>query len=251
MKTIETPILAWFSCGAASAVACKLALSEYSKVRVIYIETGSHHSDNNRFIDECQKWFNHQIEIRRSEHYSSVFDVIRRKRFINSPYGAPCTFELKKKVRYKIEDETGEWYGQIFGFDYSKHELKRAERFTLEYPKAKPIYPLINHRLSKEDCLAMLRIAGIELPAMYRLGYLNNNCIGCVKGGISYWNKIRVDFPDVFQEMALLERTIGASCLKDKNGNVFLDELDPSRGAGVRPLIPECSLYCQLETLNL
>lgn len=251
MKTIEKPILAWFSCGAASAVACKLTLSEYSNVRVIYIETGSHHPDNKRFIDDCQKWFNQQIEIRRSEHYSSVFDVIKRKRFINSPYGAPCTLELKKKVRYKIEDEIGEWYGQIFGFDFSEHEIKRAERFTLEYPKAKPIYPLIEHKLSKEDCLAMLRIAGIELPAMYRLGYLNNNCIGCVKGGMSYWNKIRVDFPDIFQEMALLERSIGASCLNDKNGNVFLDELDPSRGAGVRPLIPECSLYCQLETLNL
>ena len=25
---------------------------------------------------------------------------------------------------------------------------------------------------------------GIEIPVMYRLGYNNNNCVGCVKGGI-------------------------------------------------------------------
>lgn len=31
---------------------------------------------------------------------------------------------------------------------------------------------------------------------MYDLGYANNNCIGCVKGGIGYWNKIRIDFPE-------------------------------------------------------
>ncbi len=38
---------------------------------------------------------------------------------------------------------------------------------------------------------------------MYDLGYPNNNCIGCVKGGMGYWNKIRKDFPEVFQKRAV------------------------------------------------
>ena len=36
-------------------------------------------------------------------------------------------------------------------------------------------------------------------PLMYDLGYPNNNCIGCVKGGMGYWNHIRKDFPEVFE----------------------------------------------------
>ena len=32
------------------------------------------------------------------------------------------------------------------------------------------------------------------------MGYNNNNCIGCIKGGMGYWNKIRVDFPEVFEK---------------------------------------------------
>ena len=32
---------------------------------------------------------------------------------------------------------------------------------------------------------------------MYDLGYPNNNCIGCIKGGMGYWNRIRKDFPDI------------------------------------------------------
>ena len=43
---------------------------------------------------------------------------------------------------------------------------------------------------------------------MYKLGYNNNNCIGCVKGGQAYWNKIRIDFPETFNKMAKLENLI-------------------------------------------
>ena len=61
---------------------------------------------------------------------------------------------------------------------------------------------------------------------MYDLGYPNNNCIGCVKGGMGYWNKIRVDFPEVFERRVRQERETGRSCIK----GIFLDELEPDRG---------------------
>ena len=77
---------------------------------------------------------------------------------------------------------------------------------------------------------------------MYDLGYPNNNCIGCVKGGMGYWNKIRVDFPEVFKKRAELEREIGHSCL---NG-VFLDELEPDRGNMNLEVFPDCSIMCYL-----
>lgn len=84
---------------------------------------------------------------------------------------------------------------------------------------------------------------------MYRLGYRNNNCIGCVKGGPGYWNKIRVDFPDVFDRMAKLERDIGATICKLGSvgrDRVYLDEMPPTAGADqVEPDI-SCSLMCHL-----
>ena len=38
--------VAWFSCGATSAVACSLALKQDRDVEICYIDTGSHHPDN-------------------------------------------------------------------------------------------------------------------------------------------------------------------------------------------------------------
>lgn len=94
----------------------------------------------------------------------------------------------------------------------------------------------------------MLIMAGIKIPIMYSLGYDNNNCIGCNKGGMGYWNKIRIDFPEVFKERAEDERFVGATCLKEQDGTrIYLDKLDPKRGMEVKPIIPDCDLYCQIE----
>jgi hypothetical protein len=80
---------------------------------------------------------------------------------------------------------------------------------------------------------------------MYQLGYEYNNCVGCVKGGMGYWNKIRVDFPEIFDRMAKLERELGRTVLRD-NGPLFLDELDPTRGNHQTEPSIDCSLLCSL-----
>ncbi|MBU0596339.1 hypothetical protein KJ567_06620, partial [Candidatus Bipolaricaulota bacterium] len=70
-------------------------------------------------------------------------------------------------------------------------------------------FPLVDAKMTKEHAHEVLRASGIHRPAMYDLGYHNNNCIGCVKGGMGYWNKIRVDFPEVFASRSAMERLIG------------------------------------------
>lgn len=244
-------IISWFSCGATSAVACKMALTMYKDVNIYYIDTGSEHPDNERFLKECEIWFGVPINVLKSNKYNNVSDVIRRKRYINGPTGAACTFELKKKVRYCLEDEIGTWDGQVWGFDFCKKEINRAIRFKQQNPATKPLFPLIDKQITKPDALGILTMSGIDIPAMYKLGYNNNNCIGCVKGGIGYWNKIRKDFPNTFDNMAKIEREIGATCLKDINGRIWLDELDPNRGNVIEEIIPDCSLFCQIELQNI
>ncbi len=96
--------VAWFSCGATSAVACKLGLQKYPDLQICYIETGSHHPDNLRFLHDCEKWFGKEIKILRSA-YKDVFDVIERTGFIHSAHYAPCTNKLKTDVRLQYEYE--------------------------------------------------------------------------------------------------------------------------------------------------
>lgn len=206
----------------------------------IYIDIENQHPDSMRFINDCEKAFGKPIQILKSE-YGNVDNVILTFRFINSPYGAKCTDVLKKRVRKKWEYEHRDYeITYIWGFDYS--ERNRAERTVDSMPQFNHEFPLIDRMLSKQDCHAMLDDLGIKRPILYDMGYPNNNCIGCVKGGMGYWNKIRVDFPEVFEKRAKIEREIGHSCLK----GIFLDELEPYRGNMNTEILPDCSIMCYL-----
>ena len=224
----------WFSCGCSSLVACKLANPD----KCIYIHVADQHPDTLRFLDDARGLLG-DIEVLQSDAYSSVDDVIVKTRYINGVGGAPCTLHLKKRVRQEWEQRNWARHTYVWGFDLD--ERNRAERIIETMPEFDHEFPLIEANLTKADCHALCAQWGIKRPAMYDLGYPNNNCIGCVKGGMGYWNKIRQDFPDVFELRAKREREIGHSCIK----GTFLDELDESAGRE-KIVVPSCSLDCAM-----
>ena len=240
---MDKVIISNFSAGVTSTIATKLAIDKYGKdrVRILFFETGQHHPDNARYIKECEAWFGKSIETFHNKKYADAFDVVEKTKYVNGPTGARCTGELKKKLRQKLEPFL-DYESQVFGFEYNKKEMNRALRFIEQYPEALAKFPLIEARLTKEACFNMLKDAGIKPPKMYELGYNNNNCIGCIKGGMGYWNKIRVDFPDYFDRMAAIERKLGRSCIK----GTFLDTLDPTKGRHT-DFSFECGAFCQVE----
>ena len=243
-------ILSWFSCGAASAVATKLVLQDYGNDNVVVINTdvGSEHPDNERFIRDAQEWFGVEVQTIKNPKYKDTWDVWAKRRFLVGPAGALCTTELKKNPRYRVQDEYGP---QVYGYTADPRDAQRAVRFRVQNPEVVLLTPLIDQGLTKKDCLGLLERQGIELPAMYKLGYENNNCIGCVKGGMGYWNKIRKDFPEVFERMRKLEQDIGASVIRDKDGPVWLGDLDPARGNYKLEPDIECGIICTSAEENI
>lgn len=227
--------VAWFSAGISSFVAAYLS----SPDRIIYINVANQHPDTLRFIADAEKLLERPIEIIGDFKYGqSVDEVIVRDKYINGPAGARCTLMLKKRVRQEWERANADGgLTYIWGFDLN--ELARAERTekNSEFPCE---FPLIEHNLRKEDCHAIAEKLGLRRPEMYELGYSNNNCVGCVKGGMGYWNRIRRDFPEVFERRAREERAIGHSCIKGH----FLDELDPHAGNFDTEVLPMCSFDC-------
>lgn len=249
----NTRTLVWFSCGAASAVAAKLASEEHKNdnLEVLYCDLlKNEHPDNLRFLNEVQEWIGHPIKLLKSEVYDDIYDVFKKTGWLVGSTGARCTTELKKNVRkaYQKPEDT-----HIFGL--TADEGKRIDRFCQENSDLWLEWNIRDKGITKKDCYKIIKDAGIELPAMYRLGYTNNNCIGCVKGGIGYWNKIRRDFPDVFAKMAKTEREMGVTILRDRRGGttkrVYLDELDPNQGRYESEPDMDCGPQCVVPKLNL
>ncbi len=239
--------LVWFSCGAASAVAAKLYSEKYPECEVVYCDTLKYeHPDNLRFLQDVSEWLGKPIKILKSKRYTDIYDVFEKTGWLIGVGGARCTTELKKNVRKDYQQP-----GDINVFGLTCDELNRIERFEDQNPSVTVEWVLNDLGITKTDCYRLLQSAGITLPAMYLMGYNNNNCIGCVKGQAGYWNKIRRDFPDAFLRMATLERKMNVAINKSYAGDgkrkrVFLDELDPLAGRGVPLPDIDCGVMCTL-----
>lgn len=237
-------IICWFSCGAASAVATKLAITQYVDQEIIIARciVKEEHHDNDRFAADCEKWFGMPITNMINEKYNgSIVEVADKRGYVSGIAGAPCTMLLKKKVREDFQLPTDK---HIFG--YCAEEQGRWDNF-LDANNIDAVSPLIDRGLEHSDCLAMIENAGIKLPDMYALGYKHNNCIGCFKaGGQGYWNKIRIDFPEIFKARVELTRRLGARLLNVNNVHKFLDEIE--LGAGDYQKEPEiqCGIFCEM-----
>lgn len=219
--------VSYFSAGVSSAVAAKLAIDEID--RIMYTHIDDQEEDTWRFVRDCEAWFGKPVEIWRNHRYKTVDEVCRAQRFIRAPRsGAVCTKHLKRLVRKQFEHENEGKLRIVWGIDYDERD--RAEDIAENMPYHAHLFPLIEQRITKEGAHKILTASGIKRPRAYDLGFHNNNCKGCVKGGMGYWNLVRRVWPEVFASRAKLERDIGFPILGTKYG--WLDELSPERSGG-------------------
>jgi hypothetical protein len=247
VKSNDT-IAVWFSCGAASAVAARKTIDKYGKIaniRIINNPIKEEHRDNQRFLRDVERWLGVHIEFATNDKYPScsAVDVWEHRRFMSGPHGAPCTVALKKQARQQWEENNQvEWH--VLGF--TLEEKKRSDRFRLT-ERSNIIPVLIDEGITKAQCFQIVRDAGIELPEIYRLGYPNANCVGCVKAtSPTYWNHVRNVHPNVFEERAKQSRAIGARLVRVNGTRIFLDELDPAaQGRPMKNMNFECGIFCE------
>lgn len=264
-------IICWWSGGITSAVACNLSIEQFGKdqCKVILLDTGNEHTDTYRFLKDCEKWYGLPIERLKSQDYENIQETWYRHKSLNTANGAVCSYMLKRRVREKWEKQN-EFKHQVFGFEFDKKEMNRAKSLELNHPQTKPLFPLIEHKLTKPDCLSIIEGAGIRVPEAYTMGFQNNNCLntGCVQGGIGYWQKIKRERPELFERMAKVEHDLTGlkgqpvTMLKDQSKKakgklVFLKShpdypdhkcLDDMKGRPVKPLM-ECNGFCGVNDL--
>ncbi|QCG93933.1 hypothetical protein E6C67_08265 [Azospirillum sp. TSA2s] len=243
--TTTQRVVVWFSCGAASAVAAKLALAKYRdthEVVIARIVVSDEHPDGERFAADCARWFAHPVINLRSDEYGSCEEVFAAKRYMSGVAGATCTGALKKAPRYEFQRPNDI---QVFGF--TEEERRRAKRFREQNFDVILETPLISSGLSKNDCHALIERAGIERHAMYKMGFPNANCRGCVKSkGAGYWNLTRQWFPDYFESRARQSREIGCRLVELNGKRIFLDELPEGVGNISEEQDFECSILCAI-----
>jgi hypothetical protein len=238
-------IAVWFSCGAASAVAAKLTVEKYGNTHNVLIVNNpvkEEDEDNRRFLKDVSDWIGLEIieAVNRDIGTVSAYDIWEKRKYMSGVKGAPCTMILKKEARYQFEKGNNiDWH--VLGFTVD--EKDRHDRFVKsERDNVIPI--LIDAALTKVDCFKILEAAKIDLPRVYKLGYPNANCIGCVKSSSpTYWNHVRKINPEVFSERAEQSKRIKCKLVKVKGKRIYLDELlETDKGGKMKSY--ECGIFC-------
>lgn len=199
-------VIAWFSGGVTSAIACFWAVHRYKNVVIVFQDTKRNEDeDTYRFMDDCKRLLYNGQEIvwLSNPNYNSIEEIWDKYSTLTTAHGALCSTELKREMREAYQDTEND-FAQIFGFDSRKKESNRHKQMRLNYPEINVISPLDAFGYSKEYCIALLEGFGIRVPLAYYIGLENNNCLktGCVRGGIGYWKLFGSLFPDRFDSMA-------------------------------------------------
>lgn len=248
-------IAVWFSRGAASAVAAKKTIEKYGNRCVIRILTNpvyEEDGDNYRFQNDVEKWLGVPIENVVNNKYPNglATEVWEKRGYMSGIHGAPCTAILKREAREQWEKlNKTDWI--VLGF--TVEETDRHEDFV-ESNKQNVLPVLIDSNISKNDCYAIVKAAGLTLPRVYSMaskfgdGMPNANCVGCVKAtSPTYWNHVRSVFPDIFESRCVQSRRLGVKLVRYQGERIFLDELPAdAKGQSMKTMSgAECGTFCE------
>ena len=234
--------IAWFSCGAASAITAAISNPDV----IVYCDTGSEHPDNARFMRDCEQAFGFTITILKSEKFRDTWHVWEHERYLAGIHGAACTRALKVRPRLAFH-QGGDI--DLWGYTADKRDMMRAESLREIIPDSQ--FPLIERGLNKAACLDLLLRAGVDPPLTYALGFEHANCIPCPKASASgYWALVRQHYPERFARMVELSTELGVKLLWLNGKRVMLCEL-PEDVPASKPIQPDCDLICQLTSLEM
>ena len=231
-----------FSGGVGSWAAARRVVARHGPddVVLLFADTKMEDPDLYRFLHEAVANIGAQLEIIADGR--NPWEVFTDKRWLGNSRRANCSILLKQApCRAWLEERFGPGEATVYvGIDWTEiHRLEGIRPIWAPWPVEAPMCE--SPYLAKQEMLADLEAAGIEVPRLYKLGFAHNNCGGgCVKGGIAHWLHLLKTMPERYrwheeQEQALREY-LGkdVAILTDRSGGgrrpLTLRELRLTRG---------------------
>lgn len=178
-------IIATISGGKSSGYMAHWALQHYPKSDVVlyFNDTGWEHPDLHRFLRDLSVFLDHPIT--EDSDGRDVELLAYDKHAIPNNRMPFCSVKLKAERLQKYCRD-----GDVLLFGIGAEEAHRAVRIVdvyAEVARRRRItltvrFPLIEQRVTPQTIDAFYVDHGIEIPALYRLGFKHNNCGGGVSG---------------------------------------------------------------------
>lgn len=189
-----------FSGGAASFAVAHLAVEKYGaqNVVLVFCDTLIEDPDLYRFIDQGSAALGCEMIVLRDGR--DPWQVFKDHRYQGNTRTAHCTVDLKGRTfaKWLTANYTPDECVIHFGFDWTEqHRLTTAMKNWAPYECAallcQPPY------LSRDQVFQIIDDYDLEIPRLYSMGFLHNNCGGfCVKAGQAHFERLLRTLPDVY-----------------------------------------------------
>lgn len=208
--------IVFYSGGKGSFVAAKRVIEKHGKDNVILLfsDTKIEHEDLYRFLDETGEFLG--VEVTTIEDGRTPWQVFKDAKYIGGTRGARCSIELKRLVARKWIEERFEKDEVVLHFGIDVFEKERTKGIGRQWQDYDCQYPLMwQPWATYSTVIDEVKKSGIEMPAMYLLGFSHNNCGGfCVKAGLSHYANVLKTMPEKYlqyeKEEAEVYEHIGA-----------------------------------------
>ncbi len=212
-------IIVALSGGLASAYCVKLMLDKYPKeqIELYFNDTKWEHKDLYRFLDDLSKHFD--MPITYDNDGRSIEDLFFHYQALANNRMPFCS-EIMKAHRLQKYYKDGDTLVFGIGLD-ERHRAKRISEVYQEVSRRKKkqvnvVFPLLDDKIDKTTILQYFEDVNIEIPELYKMGFLHNNCSGgCVRAGKKQWKQLYEILPEVYKQREETEIAIRILSGKD------------------------------------
>jgi 3'-phosphoadenosine 5'-phosphosulfate sulfotransferase (PAPS reductase)/FAD synthetase len=193
--------IVFFSGGVGSYYAAKRVVEKHGKENTILLFTDTLMEDEDlyRFLNETSRHLG--IEVTRIVDGRTPWDIFESEKFLGNSRWANCSKYLKQTMSRKWINKNHKPENCILylGIDWTeehrtKAPVKHWAPYKMEFPMCEEPY------LTKNEMIEGLKVDGIEVPRLYKMGYAHNNCGGfCVRAGVGHFKHLYETQPDLYK----------------------------------------------------
>lgn len=194
---------------------------------LLFADTRMEDEDLYRFLKETVKHLGGKFIV--LDQNKTPWDIFFDVRYLGNSRIDPCSQQLKRKpIREYIFNNFDPATSIIhFGFDIEEvGRFERCAKLWLPYKSSAPLQQ--RPYITRPMMLEKLKEVNIELPLLYKKGFLHNNCGGfCIKAGQKQFKLLYEEFPERFEYHRQEEEAIRKYL--DKDVSILRKQIDGIR----------------------
>ena len=166
---------------------------------VVFADTGGEVPETYAYLDVARAYFEERgvpfrVVSKRINGTRDLYETCWHRRVIPSALWRWATRDFKVKPIHNYYKTLGAHINQYVGIAFD--EIDRMKDSLVPY--VTNIYPLIDRKMKREDCVRVIEGAGLPVP-------VKSGCFFCPFNSMDRWRWLHLNHPDLFDRAVALE----------------------------------------------